>query len=110
MMTKPGEAAMCESPSRFFKGLCFSSKNCGTICEKEDFIFGHCKKFKCICDPPPGEEPPEQGPPSEGPPEEDPPSEGPSEEDPPNGDDRGDQGLNGGNDGDQGGSIGGEQG
>ncbi|KAL3831033.1 hypothetical protein ACJIZ3_019835 [Penstemon smallii] len=90
-----GEAATCEAPSRLFKGLCFSRKNCGTICEKEGFLFGHCRNFKCTCakdcgsvggDPgqgPPGEGPPEQDPPSEGPPEQGPPGEGPPDQDPP---------------------------
>lgn len=44
-----GEAALCEAPSRLFKGACFSSGNCGTICETERFLNGRCKFFKCIC-------------------------------------------------------------
>ncbi|KAL8461852.1 hypothetical protein ACS0TY_033080 [Phlomoides rotata] len=45
----PSEAAICGAPSRFFTGLCFSSKNCSEICEKDGFLFGKCKMLKCIC-------------------------------------------------------------
>ncbi|KAL3851013.1 hypothetical protein ACJIZ3_012895 [Penstemon smallii] len=111
-----GEAATCEAPSSLFKGLCFSRKNCGTICEKEGFLFGQCRNLKCLCvkdcgsgggDPgqvPPGEGPPEQDPPSEGPPEQGPPGEGPPEQDPP-GEGPPEQGPpSDGDDGDEGGS------
>lgn len=45
------EAAVCEARSQFFKGLCFKSDNCVSICENEGYITGHCKGFRrrCIC-------------------------------------------------------------
>ncbi|KAL0310833.1 UNVERIFIED_CONTAM: hypothetical protein Sangu_2378000 [Sesamum angustifolium] len=49
MIIMRGEAATCESPSKLFTGLCFSDKNCSAICEKEKFISGQCKVWKCIC-------------------------------------------------------------
>ncbi|KAH6776008.1 low-molecular-weight cysteine-rich 72 [Perilla frutescens var. hirtella] len=93
MMAMVGEASLCESPSTLFKGACFRSSNCGTICEKEGFLNGRCKFFRCICSKdcnsggggggeggggggdggPPGDGPPNGG---NGPPGEDPP-EGP---------------------------------
>lgn len=48
-MGMQGEAALCEAPSRLFSGACFSSHNCGTICETEGLANGRCKFFKCIC-------------------------------------------------------------
>ncbi|KAL7130577.1 hypothetical protein ABFS83_13G143300 [Erythranthe nasuta] len=102
MLIVPGEASLCETPSRYFNGICFSRRNCGAICEKEGFSSGRCKAFKCVCgkdcnaaggggggDPglgPPVEGPPDQGPPEEGPPGEGPPGEGPPGEGPPAGD------------------------
>ncbi|KAH6795944.1 hypothetical protein C2S51_036930 [Perilla frutescens var. frutescens] len=101
MMAMVGEASLCESPSTLFKGACFRSSNCGTICEKEGFLNGRCKFFKCICSKdcnsgggggggggdggPPGEGPPDGG---NGPPGDDPP-EGP----PDSGGDGGDGGT-----------------
>ncbi|KAG8365317.1 hypothetical protein BUALT_Bualt18G0092100 [Buddleja alternifolia] len=99
-MTMPGQAAICESRSRIFTGLCVNNQNCGTICEKEGFLNGHCKLWRCICikdcnaggrnpgqGPPGGGEGPPEGPPeSEGPPAEGPPEgEGPPAEGPPEG-------------------------
>ncbi|XP_020552054.1 defensin-like protein [Sesamum indicum] len=49
MIIMRGEAAICESPSKLFTGLCFSDKNCSAICEKEKFVTGQCKFWKCIC-------------------------------------------------------------
>ncbi|KAK4434704.1 hypothetical protein Salat_0633200 [Sesamum alatum] len=49
MIIMRGQAAICESPSKLFTGLCFSDKNCLAICEKEKFINGQCKFWKCIC-------------------------------------------------------------
>lgn len=45
------EAAICETRSQQFRGLCFRNDNCGSICEKEGFLTGRCKGFllKCIC-------------------------------------------------------------
>lgn len=43
------EAAMCSARSRLFTGLCFSRSNCTTICEREGFLYGACKGFKCVC-------------------------------------------------------------
>lgn len=43
------EAAMCSARSRLFTGLCFSRGNCTTICEREGFLYGTCKTFKCVC-------------------------------------------------------------
>ncbi|PIM99520.1 hypothetical protein CDL12_27987 [Handroanthus impetiginosus] len=110
MVIISGEAALCETPSRLFRGACFRNRNCGVICEKEGFLNGQCKLLKCICskdcniggggaggggggDPgegPPDEEPPAEGPPGEGPPEEgspggeEPPVDGPpGDENPP---------------------------
>lgn len=81
----PGEALMCETPSTIFKGLCFSERNCGSICEKEGFTLGHCKALKCVCakDCNVGKTPPRQGPPDEGPPDEGPPDQGPPDQGPP---------------------------
>ncbi|KAL8469376.1 hypothetical protein ACS0TY_032269 [Phlomoides rotata] len=45
----PSETAVCKSPSRLFHGPCFISENCLTICEKEGFLTGACKRFKCVC-------------------------------------------------------------
>lgn len=68
------EAVVCSAPSRLFSGLCFSDNNCSAICEKEGFLSGECKGFKCICQKDcngggsgggdggdPGQGPPEQG-------------------------------------------------
>ncbi|GFP96228.1 defensin j1-2 [Phtheirospermum japonicum] len=46
-----GEAAICETGSKQFKGICFNNENCATICEKEGFISGRCKGFfpTCTC-------------------------------------------------------------
>lgn len=98
-MAMLGEAAVCESPSRLFRGACFSNRNCASIC-------GECKFLKCKCTKdcsgggqgPPNEGPPNNpgsppeggdgGPPSEGPPNEgtpDAPTNGPPSEDPPQG-------------------------
>ncbi|KAL0310837.1 UNVERIFIED_CONTAM: hypothetical protein Sangu_2378400 [Sesamum angustifolium] len=49
IMHGEAEAAVCESPSKLFTGLCFSDRNCSAICEKENFVTGHCKFWKCIC-------------------------------------------------------------
>ncbi|KAK4434705.1 hypothetical protein Salat_0633300 [Sesamum alatum] len=49
MIIMHGEAAICESLSKLFTGLCFSDKNCLAICEKEKFVNGQCKFWKCIC-------------------------------------------------------------
>ncbi|KAK4434708.1 hypothetical protein Salat_0633600 [Sesamum alatum] len=49
MLIMHSEAAVCESPSKLFTGLCFSDKNCLAICEKEKFVNGQCKFWKCIC-------------------------------------------------------------
>ncbi|XP_022939968.1 defensin J1-2-like [Cucurbita maxima] len=45
------EARLCETPSHNFKGLCFSSNNCGHVCKGEGFNDGACKGFRlrCIC-------------------------------------------------------------
>ncbi|KAG6601912.1 hypothetical protein SDJN03_07145, partial [Cucurbita argyrosperma subsp. sororia] len=45
------EARTCESPSRHFKGLCFSKNNCGHVCKTEGFHGGHCRGFRrrCFC-------------------------------------------------------------
>ncbi|KAH6768720.1 hypothetical protein C2S51_014056 [Perilla frutescens var. frutescens] len=45
----PSEAAMCSAPSRLFTGVCFSRGNCAAICEKEGFLYGVCKRLKCVC-------------------------------------------------------------
>ncbi|XP_011086334.1 uncharacterized protein LOC105168097 [Sesamum indicum] len=49
IMHGEAEAAVCESPSKLFTGLCFSDRNCSAICEKENFVTGRCKFWKCIC-------------------------------------------------------------
>ncbi|KAK4434707.1 hypothetical protein Salat_0633500 [Sesamum alatum] len=49
MLIMHSEAVVCESPSKLFTGLCFSDKNCLVICEKEKFVNGQCKFWKCIC-------------------------------------------------------------
>ncbi|PIM99521.1 hypothetical protein CDL12_27988 [Handroanthus impetiginosus] len=81
------EATICEAPSTLFTGLCFSDRNCGTICEKEGFLNGYCKFLKCTCSKDcnvgggggsPGQGAPRNGPPEGGPPGgEEPPVEGP---------------------------------
>ncbi|EYU33797.1 hypothetical protein ABFS82_08G160000 [Erythranthe guttata] len=49
MIILQGEAALCETKSSIFTGACFSDRNCETICEKEGFLNGRCKLWKCIC-------------------------------------------------------------
>lgn len=79
MLMTPSEALMCETPSSLFNGLCFSERNCASICDKEGFTFGHCKTLKCVCakDCGVGKTPPVQGPPDQGPPDQGPPDQGP---------------------------------
>ncbi|XP_011086331.1 putative defensin-like protein 3 [Sesamum indicum] len=45
------EAAVCQTRSQQFRGLCFRNDNCAAICEKEGYISGSCKGFllRCIC-------------------------------------------------------------
>ncbi|KAK4380555.1 hypothetical protein RND71_002417 [Anisodus tanguticus] len=45
------EARTCESQSRRFRGLCFSKRNCGSVCHTEGFNGGHCRGFRrrCFC-------------------------------------------------------------
>ncbi|KAF3616125.1 Defensin-like protein 1 [Capsicum annuum] len=47
------EAKTCERLSGTFKGICFSSKNCASVCENEDeeFTGGHCSglRRRCYC-------------------------------------------------------------
>ncbi|KZV16255.1 hypothetical protein F511_39797 [Dorcoceras hygrometricum] len=46
------EATLCETRSKLYSGLCFSSSNCATICEKEGHISGTCTGFfirHCTC-------------------------------------------------------------
>ncbi|GFQ02712.1 defensin-like protein p322 [Phtheirospermum japonicum] len=97
MMIMRGEAAMCEANSKLFSGACWNSNNCGSICEKERFLGGNCKFWKCVCfkectvggggggtpDGPPSNDQPAEGPPSEEQPGEGPPSEGQPGEGPP---------------------------
>ncbi|KAL3614889.1 hypothetical protein CASFOL_040550 [Castilleja foliolosa] len=51
MMIMRGEATECDADSRIYKGSCFRSKNCGSICETEGFISGKCHKLmmQCVC-------------------------------------------------------------
>ncbi|KAG8365286.1 hypothetical protein BUALT_Bualt18G0088700 [Buddleja alternifolia] len=46
-----GEAAICETRSQLFRGLCFRNDNCSSVCEKEGYLTGRCKGFllRCIC-------------------------------------------------------------
>ncbi|KAI3466302.1 hypothetical protein Pfo_022965 [Paulownia fortunei] len=46
------EAAICETRSQQFKGLCFRNDNCGSICEKEGYLSGRCKGLllRCFCE------------------------------------------------------------
>ncbi|KAK6133160.1 hypothetical protein DH2020_033098 [Rehmannia glutinosa] len=92
MVIMRGEAETCEAKSKLFNGACFSTKNCGSICEKEGFSGGKCKFFKCVCfkdcninggGGTPAQGPPADAPPAEGPPSDDPPSDGPPGEGPP---------------------------
>jgi len=43
----------CLSQSHTFKGMCFSSENCASVCKSENFPSGECKMHgatrKCFC-------------------------------------------------------------
>ncbi|GFP96233.1 defensin j1-2 [Phtheirospermum japonicum] len=88
MMIMRSEGSTCEARSQLFKGACFRSKNCESICGKEGFTGGKCKFWRCVCskdcglpnDSEPGEGPPNEEGPSEGPPNEAEPGEGPPSE------------------------------
>ncbi|WVZ23452.1 hypothetical protein V8G54_001996 [Vigna mungo] len=40
---KRTEARECRTPSRTFKGLCLSDKNCESVCNTEGFTGGKCE-------------------------------------------------------------------
>ncbi|XP_047339686.1 keratin, type I cytoskeletal 9-like [Impatiens glandulifera] len=49
-----GEARLCYSPSRDFRGVCLNRHNCENICIEEGFESGLCKVFggikrRCLC-------------------------------------------------------------
>ncbi|CAL5022425.1 unnamed protein product [Urochloa decumbens] len=47
------EERHCLSQSHTFKGMCFSSENCASVCKSEKFPGGECKMHgatrKCFC-------------------------------------------------------------
>ncbi|KAL0407141.1 UNVERIFIED_CONTAM: hypothetical protein Slati_4028000 [Sesamum latifolium] len=65
------EAAVCQTRSQQFRGLCFRNDNCAAICEKEGYISGSCKGFllRCICFKDCGGSTPSGGGPPDGPPD-----------------------------------------
>ncbi|KAF3775805.1 Defensin-like protein 4 [Nymphaea thermarum] len=48
------EARLCSSPSKRFRGLCFSDRNCANVCHTEGFPGGDCQGFRrrCMCQTP----------------------------------------------------------
>ncbi|KAF3774337.1 Defensin Ec-AMP-D1 [Nymphaea thermarum] len=48
------EARLCSSPSKRFRGLCFSDRNCASVCHTEGFPGGDCQGFRrrCMCQKP----------------------------------------------------------
>ncbi|MQM04266.1 hypothetical protein Taro_037059 [Colocasia esculenta] len=49
--TKVAEARICATPSGRFHGLCFSDRNCASVCHGEGFTGGDCHGFRrrCFC-------------------------------------------------------------
>ncbi|RWR92890.1 Defensin-like protein 5 [Cinnamomum micranthum f. kanehirae] len=45
------DGALCQRPSRLFRGLCFRSSNCASVCHGEHFADGYCHglRRRCIC-------------------------------------------------------------
>ncbi|KAL6198808.1 hypothetical protein ACLB2K_028596 [Fragaria x ananassa] len=45
------EAAICKVPSKTFKGMCFSQKNCIVRCHSEGYGWGECSHLRrrCMC-------------------------------------------------------------
>ncbi|KAK4775399.1 hypothetical protein SAY86_010334 [Trapa natans] len=45
------EGRTCRSQSDRFKGVCFSYRNCASVCLSEDFEGGICRRFvrRCVC-------------------------------------------------------------
>ncbi|MQL87939.1 hypothetical protein Taro_020491 [Colocasia esculenta] len=47
--TKVAEARICQTLSGRFHGLCFSSRNCASVCHGEGFTGGVCQGFRLRC-------------------------------------------------------------
>ncbi|KAF6174637.1 hypothetical protein GIB67_006289 [Kingdonia uniflora] len=45
----PPPKRMCQSMSHEFDGLCFSQKNCASVCKSEGFTGGACQGFRLRC-------------------------------------------------------------
>ncbi|QCD84914.1 Gamma Purothionin [Vigna unguiculata] len=48
---KKTEARECETPSKTFRGLCISDRNCEAVCNTEGFPNGKCEglRQRCMC-------------------------------------------------------------
>ncbi|KAI3458833.1 hypothetical protein Pfo_015496 [Paulownia fortunei] len=57
-----GEAKLCSSASKLFRGPCIIERNCLTTCEQEGFEDGKCEGIfrECICFKSCGQSPPKQ--------------------------------------------------